>query len=137
MLILMMYQIRSNQKNNSGNSITSGVFEDYPMPISFGSFYKQMEQQTYAFLSVNEDQEEAGFAYEDQIPISPDECGCYAYAPSFAIDVMWQHQDKYPSAMFEEPKLRNPYRKSGLDLIFLLVLIPKLLKAWTNYLSQK
>ena len=41
-------------------------------------------------------------------------CGCYAFAPFFAIDVMWRHQAKHPTAIFDEPEFRNPHDKSGL-----------------------
>ena len=82
------------------------------MPISFRLFHKQLEQQIYALFDFNEDQEVIDFADKDQSSLIPiDVCGSYAFAPSFANDVMWQYQAKFSYVFFDELEFKNPYDK--------------------------
>ena len=58
------------------------------MPVSFEIFNKKMEQQVYDFADFDEDQEAIDFVDKDQNSLLLDICGCYTFAPFFAIDVM-------------------------------------------------
>lgn len=49
--------------------------------------------------------------------MSSDESACFAFAPAFAIDVVYDQEEINPNARFEKPLYRCPYNKGGLGYI--------------------
>ena len=101
----------SNQNTSSTVSKMLPEILDYPMKINSGHFHKQLEQEDSEKSSEDENPTQVSCQDEDKLL---DSCACFAFAPNFSIDVMWEKEDAHPNAKFEELEFRSPFDKTSL-----------------------